>query len=49
MEYLFRFSDKFVIHDDFTVLKKIGMTMGKFGFCVQKVDIFIEMKRNGIF
>lgn len=28
MEYLFRFNDKFIIHDDFTVMKKIGMTVG---------------------
>mgnify|MGYP002224311383 CR=1 FL=1 len=29
MEYLFNFDDKFEIHDDIEVLKKMGMVLGK--------------------
>lgn len=30
LEYMFEFNDKFEIHDDIEVLKRIGMLMGKF-------------------
>jgi transcription factor Dp len=29
MEYLFNFNDKFEIHDDIEVLKKMGMVLGE--------------------
>jgi hypothetical protein len=29
MEYLFNFDDKFEIHDDIEVLKKMGMVLGE--------------------
>lgn len=29
MEYLFNFDDKFEIHDDIEVLKRMGMVLGK--------------------
>jgi hypothetical protein len=29
MEYLFNFNDKFEIHDDIEVLKRMGMVLGE--------------------
>jgi hypothetical protein len=29
MEYLFNFDDRFEIHDDIEVLKRMGMVLGK--------------------
>ena len=30
MEYLFNFDDKFEIHDDIEVLKRMGMVLGEY-------------------
>jgi len=30
MEYLFSFNDKFEIHDDIEVLKRMGMVLGEY-------------------
>ena len=36
MEYLFNFDDKFEIHDDIEVLKKMGMVLGK---CILNIEL----------
>lgn len=36
-EYLFNFDDKFEIHDDIEVLKRMGMDLGKFLFPITRI------------
>lgn len=40
-EYLFVFDNKFEIHDDIEILKRMGLSMGKFGIRIRKRSLTV--------
>jgi hypothetical protein len=49
-EYLLKFDDKFEVQDDFEVLKRMGLLLGKFEISEDKKEInwkYLKLFRNG--
>lgn len=49
-EYFFSFDDKFEIHDDIEILKRMGLLLGKFGnfknYCKNNNNIFLGLDKG---